>query len=133
MLKIRWNPSRDSSVLFPFWELYALTHAIQRNDTCGCKEKQVSDCLRAERASAKCQTLKNMTPALTSASSLSRILAGFLRIGSSPRDACDASTLEAHEQCKQGSPKGPLRRSSFALTFSDRKLRNGIGRSSFQR
>jgi hypothetical protein len=33
VLKISWSPGHDSNVLVPFWELYALAHTIQRNDT----------------------------------------------------------------------------------------------------
>jgi hypothetical protein len=33
VLQISWNPSYDSNVLAPFWQMYALTHTIQLNDT----------------------------------------------------------------------------------------------------
>jgi hypothetical protein len=39
VLKISWNPGHDSSVLVPFWELYALAHTIQRNDTYSGEDK----------------------------------------------------------------------------------------------
>jgi hypothetical protein len=32
VFEVSWNPGYDSTVLVPFWELYALTHTIQRTD-----------------------------------------------------------------------------------------------------
>jgi hypothetical protein len=40
VLEISWNPGRDSNVPVPFWELYALAHTIQRNDTYHGEDKQ---------------------------------------------------------------------------------------------
>jgi hypothetical protein len=64
LLEISWNPSHDSGVLVSLGELYALTHTIQRNDTCHGEDKQESDCFGVERADVKCRALGNMTPAM---------------------------------------------------------------------
>lgn len=47
-------------------DLYALAHTIQRNDDRRGEDKRVSDCFGMERAGMKSQTLRRMTPALTS-------------------------------------------------------------------
>jgi hypothetical protein len=55
VLKISWNPGHDSDVIVSLGELYALTHATQRNDAFRRRIKQMSDHKRAERADVKCQ------------------------------------------------------------------------------
>jgi hypothetical protein len=40
VFEISWKPGYDSNVLAPFWQMYALTHTIQRNDTYRGEDKQ---------------------------------------------------------------------------------------------